>query len=72
MAYKYMHLIDGEPAHYVKGEQIVRVDPKTTAVRLADSRGQVLREQIASERWRKEHCLIGYEIDYGYVKIRID
>ena len=72
MAYKYMHLIDGEPAHYVKGEQIVRVNTKTTAVRLADALEQIYAEQIASERWRKEHCLIGYEIDYGYVKIRID
>lgn len=73
MAYKYMHLIDGEPANYVKNQQIVRVNnSKRKPIRLVESLEQVRREQQASDRWRNDQ---GFSVDssiYSYAKVLVD
>lgn len=72
MAYKYMHLINGEPAQYVKDEQILCATLGSGDVRLAHSLQQIRKEQRASTRWRKEHGMPVGDVVYGYARLLID
>ena len=67
----YMHTINGRPAYYNDGEQIVyllkyhRVKFEDMFV---DSLAVIRRQQTLSNQWRAER---GYEVeqDYDYVRI---
>ena len=67
----YMHTINGIPAQYEEGEQIVFanfVRGGGGIRRLCESLEQVKLEEKLSNKWRKEQ---GWDVfnDYGYVRI---
>lgn len=72
----YMHTIDGHPAMYVPGEQIVFFSkysrPSFQEV-FVNSLRTIRRQQKASAEWRAEQ---GYQADlhskYGYVRIKLE
>lgn len=70
-ANKYIHLINGEPAHY-NGEQIIYADP-WRPVPVANSLAQIERERAAAERWRQQEGLtIAPREEYGYMLLVVE
>lgn len=70
----YMHTIDGKPAMYIPGQQIVFFN-RYTKVNFnevfVDSLDRIYLEQGMSEAWRKREGMTGgFESKYGYVRIR--
>jgi len=75
MKFKYMHTINGYPATYEDGEQIVFVFGKRNPIKLVDSLRQIKSEQIKTKKWRDKQ---GFSIidsqksdTYSYVKVLI-
>lgn len=70
-ANKYLHLLNGQPAHY-NGEQIIYAEP-WRAVPVANSLEQVESERAAAEQWRQQEGLaIAPTSDYGYMLLVIE
>lgn len=67
--HKYMHTINGFPAHYYPGGEICYAD-RAKPIPMCDTLDQIKREQRASVAWRKRQ---GYPIcdKYGWVKVAI-
>jgi len=66
----YMHTIDGRPACYEKGRQIVYAGfyQKAPLNMLATSLDQIKAEQALTRKWREKQ---GIEtlLDYGYIRV---
>lgn len=66
MSKVYMHTIDGKPAKYVEGEQIVFLNNASKNV-LRDSLNQIRADQKATIKWRKRNGFKCNDARYGYV-----
>jgi hypothetical protein len=69
MTVKYMHTINGEPAYYRPGEQIVFRPSKRYAIPLVGSLEEITRDQEASRAYRKRN---GYGLGvvvYGHLRV---
>jgi hypothetical protein len=70
MTVKFMHTIDGEPAYYRPGEQIVFRPSARFAIPLVSSLEQIKAEQQASARYRKEKEY-AWTCAYGHLRVEI-
>jgi hypothetical protein len=71
MTVKYMHTINGEPAYYRPGEQIVFRPGKRYAIPLVSSLEQIEDEQEASRAYRKRNGYGMGVVVYGHLRVEI-
>jgi hypothetical protein len=64
----YLHTINGNPAHYVPGKQII-YGRKTIAA--AASLRQIRAERAASQRWRKAQGFPNFGARHGTLRVQI-
>jgi len=68
MKYKYMHTLDGRPAHYYPGEQICyAIQPRP--IPLCSSLKQIKKEQKLSAEWRVKKGF-NPNNDYSHMKVK--
>ena len=67
--YKYMHILNGRPAHYVNNRQIVF--SCGVVENLCDTLKQLKKQQLLSEAWRLSKGWIETK-DYGYLRVVVD
>lgn len=65
----YMHTLDGAPAYYVLGRQIVYAGWEVR--KLASSLRQIRSERKLSEEWRVKSDFLPGAARYGYVRVRV-
>lgn len=63
----YMHLLDGQPAQYYKGQQIAF--GHTIVTQFAESLQQIRREQKASAKWRIQRGFDGDKFATGHIRL---
>ena len=66
----YLHTIDGKPAYYEEGRQIVFARCYGKAAPLVTTLKQIRKEQELSAEWRENEGLPHY-YDYGHQRVSI-
>jgi len=69
MKTRYMHTIDGRPAFYEEGQQVCFIR-NGYALELRFSLAQIIREQRASSKWRRQQGLSNFDAKYGYLLVK--